>query len=198
MSDPRAQLQALRFMIASAPGLTEREDWLARLDSVAKALVPPPPTDASIAGNPAEVARLRQDVEDAEHARDAANLQRMKVAGQLNTLQKALAAAAPEVTAGKDAQSDALRRIEHLATHGAAAPGAAEAAKAAEMDAPMPGRAVLEAVILGERKFTKAQLEFTIAEAMVLTGWAQTPLELMEQGEPWLAELILKNQAEAI
>jgi hypothetical protein len=32
----------------------------------------------------------------------------------------------------------------------------------------------------------------------VLTGWAQTPLELMEQGEPWLAELILKNQAEAI
>ncbi|WP_332654509.1 hypothetical protein, partial [Brevundimonas sp.] len=72
------------------------------------------------------------------------------------------------------------------------------AAKTAEMDAPMPGRAVLEAVIAGERKFTKAQLEFTIAEAMVLTGWAQTPLELMEQGEPWLAELILKNQAEAI
>ena len=43
-----------------------------------------------------------------------------------------------------------------------------------------------------------AQLEFTIAEAMVLTGWAQTPLELMEQGEAWLAELILKNQADAV
>jgi hypothetical protein len=66
------------------------------------------------------------------------------------------------------------------------------------MEAPMPGRAVLEAVIAGERKFTKQQLEFSIAEAMVLTGWQQTPLELMEQGEAWLAELILKNQAAAI
>ena len=31
----------------------------------------------------------------------------------------------------------------------------------------------------------------------LVTGWAQTPLELMEQGEPWLADLILKNHAEA-
>ena len=198
MSDPRAQLQSLRFMIAAAPGLTEKADWLARLDAVAQTLVPPPVTDASIAGNPAEVARLRQDVEDAEHARDAANLQRMKVAGQLNTLHKTLAAAAPDVPADKDAQSHALRRIEWLAHHGGNDPGAAEAVKAAEMEAPMPGRAVLEAVILGERKFTKQQLEFTIAEAMVLTGWQQTPLELMQQGERWLAELILKNQADAV
>jgi len=142
-----------------------------------------------------QLERLRQDVEDAEHARDAANLQRMKVAGQLNTLQKALAAAAPQVGSSTDPQSDALRRIEWLASHGGADPGAAVAAKKAEMEAPMPGRAVLEAVIAGERKFTKPQLEFSIAEAMVLTGWQQTPLELMAQGEPWLAELILKNQS---
>ncbi|MFY2763976.1 hypothetical protein [Arenimonas sp. MALMAid1274] len=190
MSDPRAQIQQLRTLIEAAPALPERSDWLARLAAIEQAL----PTAG---GNPAETERLRQDVEDAEHARDAANLQRMKVAGQLNTLHKSLAAAVPEVPAGKDAQSDALRRIEHLVAHGASAPGAVEAAKAAEMDAPMPGRAVLEAVIAGERKFTKAQLEFTIAEAMVLTGWAKTPLELMQEGEPWLAELILKNQADA-
>ena len=187
MSDPRAHLQDLRSRIESAPALPERAQWLALIDAADKALPLP--------GSPSpELVRLRQDVEDAEHARDAANLQRMKVAGQLNTLHKSLAAAAPEVVARKDAQSDALRRIEHLATHGASAPGAVEAARAAEMEAPMPSRAVLEAVIAGERKFSKAQLEFTIAEAMVLTGWAQTPLELMQQGEPWLAELILKNQ----
>lgn len=188
MSDPRAQLQDLRARIDNAPALPERADWLARLDAVLEALaanVPPA----------AQLERLRQDVEDAEHARDAANLQRMKVAGQLNTLHKSLAAAAPQVEASKDAQSDALRRIEWLASHGGASPGAAAAAKQAEMDAPMPGRAVLEAVIAGERKFTKQQLEFSIAEAMVLTGWQQTPLELMEQGEAWLADLILKNQA---
>ena len=190
MSDPRAHLQTLRTRIEAAPALPERGDWLGLIDAALQAL-------PAVAGPSPELDRLRQDVEDAEHARDAANLQRMKVAGQLNTLHKSLAAAAPEVSAGKDAQSDALRRIEHLATHGAAAPGAALAAKAAEMDAPMPSRAVLEAVIAGERKFSKAQLEFTIAEAMVLTGWAQTPLELMAEGEPWLAALILKNQGEA-
>lgn len=191
MSDPRAQLQDLRSRIEAAPALPERANWLGLIDAAVQAL--------PAAGAPSpELERLRQDVEDAEHARDAANLQRMKVAGQLNTLHKSLAAAAPEVSAGKDAQSDALRRIEHLATHGASAPGAAQAAKAAEMEAPMPSRAVLEAVIAGERKFSKAQLEFTIAEAMVLTGWAQTPLELMAEGEPWLAALILKNQGEAV
>lgn len=186
MSDPRAQLQQLRALIDAAPALPERADWLARIDAVLQGL--------AAAGGSAEAERLRQDVEDAEHARDAAKLQRMKVAGQLNTLHKSLAAAAPQVEAGKDPQSDALRRIEWLASHGGAGPGAAVAAKAAEMEAPMPGRAVLEAVIAGQRKFTKAQLEFTIAEAMVLTGWQQTPLELMQQGEPWLAGLILENQ----
>jgi hypothetical protein len=190
MSDPRALLLELRSLIEAAPALPERADWLARLDTVIEAT-------AAAAGNPAQLDRLRQDVEDAEHARDAAKLQRMKVAGQLNTLHKSLAAAAPEVPAGQDAQSDALARVAWLASHGGSDPGAAEAAKLAEMDAPMPGLAVLEAVIAGERKFTKAQLEFTIAEAMVLTGWAQTPLELMEQGEPWLAELVLKNQMDA-
>jgi hypothetical protein len=28
---------------------------------------------------------------------------------------------------------------------------------------------------------------------MVLTNWEMTPLELMEKGHVWLAELILKN-----
>ena len=194
MSDPRAPLHDLRTRIDTAPALPERGAWLGLIDAALDGL---PPVTTSTAALSPELVLLRQDVEDAEHARDAANLQRMKVAGQLGTLHKSLAAAAPEVAAGKDAQSDALRRIEHLATHGAAAPGAAQSAKAAEMDAPMPSRAVLEAVIAGDRKFSKAQLEFTIAEAMVLTGWAQTPLELMAEGEPWLAALILKNQGES-
>ncbi|KFN50983.1 hypothetical protein N790_14910 [Arenimonas malthae CC-JY-1] len=187
MSDPRALLQSLRDALA-APSPTQQAAIGPRLEALAQA----------VAALLAERERLRQDVEDAEHARDASKLQRMKVAGQLGTLHKALAAAAPGVAASDDPQNDALRRIEWLASHGGANPAAAEAAKAAEMDAPMPGRAVLEAVIAGSRKFTKAQLEFTIAEAMVLTGWQQTPLELMQQGEPWLAELILKNQSAAI
>ena len=90
MSDPRARLQSLRFLISAAPGLTDKADWLSRLDAVADLLKPQPPTDASIAANPAEVARLRQDVEDAEHARDAAKLKAMKVA-MANSAETAIA-----------------------------------------------------------------------------------------------------------
>lgn len=187
MDDPRALLQSLRHALeATTP--TQRALLLPRLEALAGA----------IAALQSGAERQRQDVEEAEHARDAAKLQRMKVAGQLNTLQKALAAAAPDVAATDDAQADALRRIEWLATHGSPDPNAAVASKAAEMDAPMPGRAVLEAVIAGTRKFTKPQLEFTIAEAMVLTGWQMTPLELTEKGEPWLARLVLDNQSASV
>jgi hypothetical protein len=120
----------------------------------------------------------------------------MKVSGQLNTLQKALAAAAPGGSNAKDAQVAALARIEWLAVNGTPDPDAAAAAKAAEMEAPMPSRAVLEAVIAGTRKFTKEQLEFSVGETMVLTGWQMTPLELIEKGEKWMAQQVLKNSGD--
>jgi len=142
----------------------------------------------------AQLQQAQQDVEDAEHARDAANLARMKMQGQLNALHKALAMVVPEVKDAADAQSVALQRIEWLATHGRPNPEAAAAAREAELEAPIPGRAVLEAVIAGKRQFTKEQLEFTISEAMVLSGWELTPLELVAKGEVWLARQVLQNQ----
>jgi hypothetical protein len=187
MKDPRALLADFRSRVVIAPVLAAREDWLARIDALAKALE----------AQAAQIGRLRQDIEDAEHTRDAANLARMRVFGQLNTLHKTLTAATPNFEGDKDgeAQHVALRRIEWLASRGGSDPHAALAAKVAEMEAPMPGQAVLEAVIAGERRFTKAQLEFSVSEAIVLTNWELTPLEILEKGEPWLAELILKNHA---
>ena len=189
MADPKSLLAELRTRVAIAPSLPAREDWLARIDALAKAL------DAQAA----QIGRLRQDIEDAEHTRDAANLARMRVFGQLNTLHKTLAAATPDFEGDSDGevQHVALRRIEWMASRGGTDPNAALAAKEAEMQAPMPGQAVLEAVIAGERRFTKAQLEFSLSEAIVLTNWEMTPLELMEKGEPWIASLILKNHANA-
>lgn len=187
MKDPRTLLADFRARVVIAPALAAREDWLARIDAILKALE----------AQEARTNRLRQDVEDAEHTRDAANLARMRVFGQLNTLHKTLAAATPDFDGDTDGevQHVALRRIEWLASRGGTDPNAALAAKEAEMQAPMPGQAVLEAVIAGERRFTKAQLEFSVSEAIVLTGWEMTPLEIMEKGEPWLAELILRNHA---
>ena len=189
MKDPKALLADFRARVVIAPALAAREDWLGRVDAIAKALE----AQASLIG------RLRQDIEDAEHTRDAANLARMRVFGQLNTLHKTLSAASPDFEGDKEgeAQHVALRRIEWLASRGGSDPNAALAAKEAEMQAPMPGQAVLEAVIAGERRFTKAQLEFSVSEAMVLTGWEMTPLEIIERGESWLAALILKNHAAA-
>lgn len=185
MKDPRSLLADFRARVVIAPALAAREDWLARIDAIAKAL------DAQAA----QINRLRQDIEDAEHTRDAANLARMRVFGQLNTLHKTLAAATPDFEGDTEGevQHVALRRIEWMASRGGTDPNAALAAKEAEMQAPMPGQAVLEAVIAGERRFTKAQLEFSVSEAIVLTGWEMTPIEIMEKGEPWLAELILKH-----
>ena len=187
MKEPRALLADFRARVVIAPALAAREDWLGRIDTLAKALE----------AQAAQIARLRQDVEDAEHTRDAANLARMRVFGQLNTLHKTLAAATPdfEGETGAEPQHVALRRIEWMASRGGTDPNAALAAKEEEMQAPMPGQAVLEAVIAGERRFTKAQLEFSVSEAIVLTGWEMTPIEIMEKGEAWLAELILRNHA---
>ncbi len=142
----------------------------------------------------AQLQQALQDTEDAEHARDAANLARMKLQGQLQALQRALATVVPEVKDAADAQAVALQRIEWLATHGRPNPEAAAAARAAELLAPIPNRTVLEEVIAGKRQFTKEQLEFTISETMVLNGWEMTPLELMAKGEVWLAHQVLKNQ----
>ena len=187
MKDPRTLLAEFRSRVVIAPALPAREDWLARIDAIGKAM------DAQAS----QIARLRQDIEDAEHARDAANLARMRVFGQLNTLHKTLAAATPDFEGETDGevQHVALRRIEWLASRGGTDPNAALAAKEAEMQAPMPGQAVLEAVIAGERRFTKAQLEFSVSEAIVLTGWEMTPIEIMDKGEAWLAELILRKHA---
>lgn len=187
MSELRDRVLELRARFAEAATLPERDECLKQLDSLEK----------TVEAQAAQLQRLRRDVEDAERVRDAASLARMRVFGQLNTLHRTLTAATPDFGGGNDgdAQYRALRRIEWLISRGGVDPQAAVAAKQAEMEAPMPGRAVLEAVIAGQRCFTKAQREFSVTEAIVLTGWEMTPVEITEKGEPWLAELILRNHA---
>lgn len=141
----------------------------------------------------AEIARLKQDLEDAESASGAAKLARMKATGQLNTVCKTLAAAAPNVAETGDAQATALARIEALMKGQGAGIADARAlvAGAADPEAVPPPAFVLEMVKTGERHFNKAQREFAVAEAMIVTGWQFTPVELLERGEAWLAGLLL-------
>jgi hypothetical protein len=182
-------IEQLRAAILASAGETGRIAWLKQLDRL----------DTVLKAEDARVIRLRQDVETAEHDRDAEKLQRMRVTGQLNTLQKTIEAATPGYDGDDDGESQhlALRRVEWLARHAGTDPTAMAAAREEELNAPMPGQTVLEAVIAGERQFTKAQLEFSLSEAMVLCGWELTPLEIMEKGEVWLAKLLLDHHSDA-
>jgi len=182
-------IEQLRAAILASNTESGRIAWLKQLDRL----------DIVLKAEDQRVIRLRQDVEDAEHDRDAEKLQRMRVVGQLATLHKTIEAATPGFDGDDDGepQHRALRRVEWLARHAGTDPTALAAAREEELNAPMPGQTVLEAVIAGERQFTKAQLEFSLSEAMVLCGWELTPLEIMQKGEVWLAKLLLDHHADA-
>jgi hypothetical protein len=108
-----------------------------------------------------------------------------------------LAAAAPHVEETGDAQATALARVEALVKgQGANLGSVAEVmAGAADPEAVPPPAFVLEMVKAGERSFNKPQREFAVAEAMIVTGWQYTPVELLERGESWLAGLLLNPDA---
>jgi len=182
-------IEQLRAAIVASSGEAGRVAWLKQLDRL----------DTVLKAEDQRVIRLREDVENAERDRDAEKLQRMRVVGQLNTLQKTIEAATPGFDGDDEGEPQhvALRRVEWLARHAGTDPTALAAAREEELNAPMPGQTVLEAVIAGERQFTKAQLEFSLSEAMVLCGWELTPLEIMQKGEQWLAKLLLDHHSVA-
>jgi hypothetical protein len=182
-------IEQLRAAILASAGESGRVAWLKQLDRL----------DTVLKAEDQRVIRLRQDVENAERDRDTEKLQRMRVVGQLNTLQRTIEAATPTFDGDDDGEPQhiALRRVEWLARRAGTDPAAMAAALEEELNAPMPGQTVLEAVIAGKRQFTKAQLEFSLSEAMVLCGWELTPLEIMQKGEAWLAKLLLDHHSDA-
>jgi hypothetical protein len=182
-------IEQLRAAILASAGESGRVAWLKQLDRL----------DTVLKAEDQRVIRLRQDVENAERDRDTEKLQRMRVVGQLNTRQRTIEAATPTFDGDDDGEPQhiALRRVEWLARRAGTDPAAMAAALEEELNAPMPGQTVLEAVIAGKRQFTKAQLEFSLSEAMVLCGWELTPLEIMQKGEAWLAKLLLDHHSDA-
>ena len=57
----------------------------------------------------------------------------------------------------------------------------------------MPSRAILEAVAAGRREFSKEQREWMIGETLALTSWQYTPVEMIEKGDAWMAQLVLDS-----
>jgi hypothetical protein len=111
---------------------------------------------------------------------------------RLEQLYQALAAAVPQPLPGAEPQALALQRLEALAAGKRAGPGAARA-PAAPVEGPVPDRAVLDAVAANARPFSREQREWCVAECLALTGWQFTPIELIERGDPWMAQQILAS-----
>jgi hypothetical protein len=129
----------------------------------------------------------RKKAEELEHKRANLELER-------DTLLAALAKAVPDLTEGPDRLAVALARIDQLVLKAAApapAPRTAAAAQQAAADSHVPSDETLKAVQAGAKQFTRDQRDWVLGEAMVLAGFRYTHGELLEQGEPWLAQLIL-------
>lgn len=114
-----------------------------------------------------------------------------KTAAELAALRSALAAAVPlaETVGGSEADL-AQRRLQLLLQ--AASQGGGLVRQAEVVDTSVaPSRSALQAVANGERALTSHEREWCMGEAMVLTGFQVTPVQLQERGDAALAQLVL-------
>lgn len=116
---------------------------------------------------------------------------------ELAALRAALEAAVPleDAYGGSDAER-AQVRLELLvkaASHGGGLPKTAPGAVKMAEESHVPGRGILQAVAAGQRPLSAGQREWCVGEAMVLTGFAHDPTELIARGDAALAQLVLDN-----
>jgi len=136
------------------------------------------------------VGELKKQQQVADKAKHAVEIERDALLG-------ALATAVPELSDGGDRVGVALARIVLLktqATKGGGGGPAHGSQKAAEEENRVPSPEVLATVMSGGRGFTNAQREWCVGEAMVLSGFAFTPMELIEQGDAKIAKIIADAQ----
>jgi hypothetical protein len=136
------------------------------------------------------VGELKKQQQMSEKSRHAVEIERDALLG-------ALASAVPELADGGDRVGVALARIEALkrqANNGSGSGRPAAGAVAAEEENRIPSAEVLATVAAGARRFTNAQREWCVGEAMVLSGFQLTPMELIEQGDAKIAKIITEAQ----
>lgn len=142
--------------------------------------------DVDVLLDPAgEILALQARVqEDGARLRDAV--------AELAALRQALADAVPQIDGNLPAAEAArlrLRLLVEAASRGGSPPNTAP------KDAANAGlsREELQAVATGRRALAREEREWCIGEAMVLSGFQRTPVELLADGEAALARLILET-----
>ena len=140
-----------------------------------------------------EILQLEGMVKAAEDRQTAQEKALKALEVERDALLGALASAAPALKDGGDRLAVALARVAWLkaeAEKGASAP--AQARRAPEPQDTVPTPELLAAVAAGAAVLNKEQREWCVGEAMVLTGFQFTPVELLEQGDAAIAKKIIE------
>ncbi|KAA2284117.1 hypothetical protein [Arenimonas fontis] len=138
----------------------------------------------------AEVGKLKQQLAAMEKSMQTLGVERDALLG-------ALATAVPQLKDGGDRLAVGMARISWLKA--AAEKGAGDAAagagpvkkKVPEPQDTVPGADLLEAVAAGAATLSKEQREWCVGEAMVVSGFQYTPVELLDKGDAAIARMIL-------
>lgn len=112
-----------------------------------------------------------------------------------DTLLGALASAVPQLGDGGDRIGVALARIDCLKAQATVVAPGVTIGTVTEEESRIPSPEVIALIAAGGRQFTKAQREWCIGEAMVLSGFKYTPMELIEQGDASIARIIAARHA---
>ncbi len=137
-----------------------------------------------------ELKQLEDSVEALKKTQADADKTRQAVEHERDALLGALASAVPNLSDGDDRVGVALARIDWLKANGAKPVGGGPT-RPVEEDNPVPSAELINLVAAGGRQFSKSQREWCVGEAMVLSGFAFTPMELIEQGDSAIAKIII-------
>lgn len=142
-----------------------------------------------------EIVQLEKLVAELRQSIDEQLKQQQAMAAERDALLGSLASAVPKLKDGGDRLAVALARVAWLKAEAEKAGTAAakpNAPRAPEPQDTVPSPELLAAAAAGAATFTREQREWCVGEAMVLTSFQFTPVELLEKGDSHVAQLILQ------
>lgn len=146
-----------------------------------------------------EIVQLEKQVAELRQSIDAQLKDQQAMAAERDALLGSLANAVPKLKDSGDRLAVALARVAWLKAEAekvgtAAAAAQPNAPRAPEPQDTVPTPELLAAAAAGAATFTREQREWCVGEAMVLTGFQFTPVELLEKGDSHVAQLILQTR----
>jgi hypothetical protein len=137
-----------------------------------------------------ELRQMEETVAELHRQQATAEQARLALEAERDTLLGALATAVPQLGDAGDRLGVALARIDWLKAQAVKAKPSTAVSTTNEEETRIPNDEVMAIVAAGARQFTKAQREWCVGEAMVLSGFQYTPMELIEQGDAHIAGII--------